>query len=189
MRACARKGVRVQVPPWAQKYGKPSYQKNMLKRLRTAIAAKFWRGVKIRQFSLSDLDRVAEIGQNSLPSPWPKSLFVKTHKLYPESFFVAEKKGEVIGYITGRPDKGASRINSLAIDKKWRKKGVGRVLVDYLMAQFKIKGGKEAFLHVRARNKEALNFYQDLRFKITETIKNHYRNGDDACLMKKNLGG
>lgn len=142
---------------------------------------------KIRRFKIPDLDRVTEIRKNSLPNPWPKSLFEKMYRLYPEYFFVAEEKGKVIGYITGQIRRKISRINSLAVDKKWRKRGIGRTLANHLIDEFKRKRVKEIFLHVRTWNKKALNFYQNLGFKIIKTIKKYYKNEDDAYLMKKEI--
>ena len=46
---------------------------------------------------------------------------------------------------------------------------------------------KMIFLHVREENKEAINFYQALGFKIIELIGNYYSNGENAYLMEKTL--
>lgn len=143
--------------------------------------------IKLRKFSLSDLDQVMEIEKSSFlkRQVYSKSLFEKYYREYPEGFIVAENKGGIVGYTIGQPKNSSGEIISLAVDPNWRKKGVGTVLTNFLINHFREKNLKEIFLHVRTKNKAGISLYQDLNFKILKTIKHYYSNGDDAFLMKK----
>ena len=143
---------------------------------------------KIRKFSISDIEKVRKIRMVSLPDPWPKSRFQKMFEKYPEGFIVAEEKKEVIGYAIGGAKNNFGKIISLVVDSNWRNQGIGTKLINFLINQFKEKGLKEISAHVRTWNNEALSFYGNLGFKIIEKVKNYYRNGDDAYLMKKEMG-
>ncbi|MDI6603259.1 MAG: ribosomal protein S18-alanine N-acetyltransferase [Patescibacteria group bacterium] len=152
--------------------------------------------LKIRQFSLSDLEEVMEIERMSFPNRevWPKDYFERLYLKYPAGFIVAENNGKIIGYMIGRPKnrvpvKWTGEIVSLAVDPDFRQKGIGTKLTNFLINHFKEKGIKEISLHVRARKKVAISFYQNFGFKTIKKIENYYCNGDDALLMKKSLGG
>ena len=143
--------------------------------------------MKLRRFLPSDLDRVLEIEKVSFLNPYSISYFEKLHQNYPEGFIVAEDKKRVIGYIVGQVKNGSGEIISLAVESLWQRKGIGKNLTNFLITQFKEKGLKEIFLHVRVWNKVAIAFYENLGFEILKTIKNYYPNRDNAYLMKKEI--
>ncbi|MDI6591774.1 MAG: ribosomal protein S18-alanine N-acetyltransferase [Patescibacteria group bacterium] len=150
--------------------------------------------VKLRQFSFPDLDRILEIEKVSFPNreAWSREYFEKLYFKYPKGFIVAENKNEIVGYTIGQPKnrvptKRVAEIISLAVAPDWRQKGIGKALIEFLINHFRQKNIKEIFLNVRTKNKAAISFYQKLGFKILKTIKNYYKNGDDAYLMKKEI--
>lgn len=145
--------------------------------------------MKLRKFSLSDLDEIIEIEKASFPNreAWTKEYFKNLYRKYSEGFIVAEKNSEIIGYTVGQPKNESAEIISLAVDLKWRKKGVGTDLTNFLIDYFRERNLKEIFLHARSKNESGISFYQGLDFKILKTIKNYYRNGDDAFLMKREI--
>jgi ribosomal-protein-alanine N-acetyltransferase len=157
--------------------------------------------IKLRRFRPGDLGKVMEIEKSSFSNrkAWPKKYFENLHRKYPEGFIVAENESRIIGYTIGRPSKqslrdargqaknGEAKIISLAVEPSWRGKGIGTKLTNFLINHLKKRGVKEIFLHVRTQNKTGVSFYQNLGFKILKTIKNYYRNGDNAYLMGKSI--
>ncbi|MFH1181254.1 MAG: ribosomal protein S18-alanine N-acetyltransferase [bacterium] len=142
--------------------------------------------IKIRKVKLADLEEVTKIRRASLPSAWKKSSFQKMLVKYPAGFLVAENEKEIIGYIIGGIKEDSGLIISLAIKPAWRKKGIGANLLQNLLRIIG-RDPKKIFLHVRTWNKEAVDFYKSFKFKIAETTKGHYKNGDDAYLMEKEI--
>jgi ribosomal-protein-alanine N-acetyltransferase len=145
--------------------------------------------VELRRFSLSDLNQVLEIEKSSFPKRqiYSKSLFKNYYKEHPKGFIVAESEGEIIGYTIGKAKNEGGEIISLAIKPTWRQKGIGTKLTNFLINHFKEGAIREVSLNVRTKNKTGIAFYQKLGFKILEIVKNYYRNGDDAYLMKKGI--
>ncbi|MDD5145497.1 MAG: ribosomal protein S18-alanine N-acetyltransferase [Candidatus Pacebacteria bacterium] len=139
--------------------------------------------INFRDFEISDLDRIAEIMESSLIDPLSKSYLEKIQDS--ESFIVAIEKEKVVGYIIGKTKNNLGKIISLAVQKDFRKKGVGTKLLISLTKRFKRSGVKKIFLRTRTWNKKAVDFYKNLGFKIVKEIKNYYKNGDDAFLMEK----
>ena len=136
---------------------------------------------------MADLSAVMEIRKNSLPDAWQESSFKRMFTRHPQEFLVAENGKEAVGYIIGAVKDSSGKINSLAIKPDWRKQGIGENLLRKAIGLIKRKGGKKIFLHVRTWNKEALEFYKNQGFGIIKTTNGHYKNGDDAYLMKKEI--
>jgi ribosomal-protein-alanine N-acetyltransferase len=143
----------------------------------------------IERFDPLNLNEILEIEKNSFEKKeaFPKEYFLELSKKWPEGFLVAKLGGEIVGYAIGEKDKDSGLIVSVAVKKEWRRRGIGRKLIEKLLENFKKEGMKIVFLHVREENREAINFYQALGFKIIELVENYYSNGENAYLMEKSL--
>jgi ribosomal-protein-alanine N-acetyltransferase len=143
----------------------------------------------IERFDPINLNEILEIEKNSFEKKetFPKEYFLELSKKWPEGFLVAKLGGEIVGYAVGEKDKDSGLIVSVAVKKEWRRKGIGRKLIEKLLENFKKEGMKIVFLHVREENRGAINFYQALGFKIIELVENYYSNGENAYLMEKTL--
>jgi len=149
----------------------------------------FWCGVKIRRFFPSDLKEIRKIEKASFPNQkaWSKGYFEKIYQKYPKEFLVAKIERKIVGYIIGQKELKEAKIISLAIAPNWQKKGIGTVLIKFLINLFKKEGLKKNSLHTRTKNKIGILFFKKSGFEISKKIKNYYRNGDDAYLMRRKI--
>ena len=97
--------------------------------------------------------------------------------------WVAEAEDELAGYILVRPltsDEGyqLGGIDNVVVDERWRRRGIGRHLLDLAEAHFRGEGLAALQLTVRADNQVALNLYRSLGFSIKEA----------RLRMRKSLG-
>lgn len=147
----------------------------------------------IRQFMPTDLERVVHVNRVCLPENYPHSFFLDLHRRFPKTFLVAEKDGEVIGYImcriespsVFRPKEG--HIVSIAVLPEYRRHGIGRALIGratQAMAEYK---ARECYLEVRVTNTQAIDFYKKLGFKVTRTCQGYYADGGDAYILTKKI--
>jgi ribosomal-protein-alanine N-acetyltransferase len=143
----------------------------------------------IEKFDPSNLNEILEIERNAFEKKkaFPKEYFLELSKKWPEGFLVAKLGKEIVGYAIGEKGKDSGLIVSVAVKREWKGRGIGKRLVEKLLENFKKEGMEIVFLHVREGNKEAINFYQALGFKIRERIENYYSNGENAYLMEKSL--
>jgi ribosomal-protein-alanine N-acetyltransferase len=141
---------------------------------------------KLRKFEPSDLPEIVKLAKLSFPKNriLAKS-FERYYQSYPDGFIVSEELGELTGYIIGQVQNEIGQITSLAVRPAFREKGVGTELVEFLTQHFKKNSSRELFLHVRAENNIAISFFQNLDFRILNTIKKYYRKRDSAFLMGK----
>lgn len=139
----------------------------------------------IREFKRPDIKRVLEIETESFKDPYPPSILIDVYNLG-AGFLVAQHDNIVVGYIIfwiRYEDEG--HIISLAVDKKYRKRGFARELVNHAINIFVKCNVREIKLEVRMENKGARKFYDKIGFNEKEFLKNYYEDGEDAVIMKK----
>jgi ribosomal-protein-alanine N-acetyltransferase len=131
---------------------------------------------------MEDLGKVISINLITLPEHYSDYFFEDLLKSSPESFIVAEKDDEIVGYIMCRIEYGFSNfkrfnlsrkghIVSLAVLENHRGNRLGKSLII------------SAVNALRATNDEAVAIYKQLGFKITSVISGYYRDNEKANLM------
>lgn len=145
--------------------------------------------MNIRRAHVEELDNIYDLELLCFKDPYPKELLYILLSLYPELFMVAELDGKIVGYVVGvtRSDR-YGHIVSLCVHPEYRRKRVGTKLIEYLEKAFRELFGICMYrLEVRVSNTEAINLYKKLGYRIVNTIKSYYPDGEDALLMIKNL--
>jgi ribosomal-protein-alanine N-acetyltransferase len=138
----------------------------------------------IREFRRPDVKQVLEIEFSSFKDPYPSHILVDIYNLG-AGFLVAQQDNMIVGYIIfwiRFEDEG--HIISLAVEKKYRRKGVGSSLVWSALDIFKKYNLKKIKLEVRIGNKAARKFYQEIGFEEKEFLPSYYDDGEDAVVME-----
>ncbi len=141
----------------------------------------------IREFRRQDIKRVLEIEKASFEDPYPPNILIDIYNLG-AGFLVAQQDNIIVGYIIfwiRFEDEG--HIISIAVDEKYRRKGVGSRLVETAMKIFKKYNINKIKLEVRVKNSGARKFYRDMGFSEKEVLKNYYEDFEDAVLVDKRL--
>ena len=144
--------------------------------------------VIIRTAVYKDLEDIFRIELESFKIPYPKKYLVALLALAGDLFVVAETREGIVGYAVG-----VLRLNdighivSIAVAKRWRRKGIGTRLIRELEKRFKEKNMRASRLEVRVSNRPAIRLYEKLGYKIIDRIENYYPDGEDAYLMFKKL--
>ncbi len=92
--------------------------------------------------------------------------------------------GFVIGVV--EPDR-TGHVVVLGVSPEWRRRGVGRGLMQQLEAVFAERGVRLVHLEVRTTNEAAQALYHGLGFTIAGRRLAYYTNGDDGFLMVKTV--
>ena len=75
-------------------------------------------------------------------------------------------------------------INNVAVREDYRRRGIGRRLLDRILEEGKRSGATAAFLELRAGNKAALALYEECGFRVTSQRKQYYSDPvEDALVM------
>jgi ribosomal-protein-alanine N-acetyltransferase len=141
--------------------------------------------ILIRQFSIKDLKRIMEIECVSFAADaFSKSTFISFYNNYPDLFIIAEISGLIVGYMITCIVNKIGRIDSIAVDPYYRRKGIGRKLANYTFSQLKTSCIKIIELEVRVNNIEGICFWKSLSFFPLRIISNYYSDGTDALKMQ-----
>lgn len=94
--------------------------------------------------------------------------------------FVATDGDKVVGYVfciskqfvndNNMTDIKTLYIDDLCVDENYRKRGIGRTLVEYAFEYAKSSGYYNVTLNVWADNKNAVEFYKNLGLSVQKTV-------------------
>ena len=133
----------------------------------------------IRKIKYSDFEYILELSKKifSVSEIYSLEFLYKTF-----GYCFLDKNGKIIGYIICIEKKDNDiLITSLGIEEKFRKRGIGKVLLKICIETLKEKGN--IYLHVRSKNVIAINLYKKNGFKEIEKISNYYED-DSAIYME-----
>lgn len=97
---------------------------------------------------------------------------VLTDKLGQEDdlVFVAVCEGRVTGSAMAGYDGHRGWLYLVAVDRQWRRQGLGAQLVDYAVDELRRRGCSKVNLQVRGGNRQAVGFYEKLGFEVEDRV-------------------
>lgn len=139
--------------------------------------------MKVRKFVLEDLKRVYEIENMSFNQSYEINIFKQLYEMG-VGFLVAEKDNYVIGYIIFwiKNDR-EGHIISIAVDKNYRRLGVGSKLLSRAINVLSLLEIDKVMLEVNENNNSAVEFYKSFKFRIDRIVPKYYENQDGAIVM------
>ena len=100
--------------------------------------------------------------------------------------WVDVEDGELAGAVASREVAGEAEILNLAVGAAWRRRGIGRRLMQMAVEEAISRGVKRIFLEVRESNTGARAFYSGLGFAQEGRRREYYRNPlEDALLFSR----
>lgn len=140
----------------------------------------------IRKTTFEDLPVIAEIEKECFSVPWSIHSLESCFSSCTALFFTAECDGEIAGYITANNVLGEIEIYNIAVEKKFRRKGIASLL----LSELEKEGYESISLEVRKSNFAALELYKKCGFEQVGTRKDFYKQPkEDAVLMTKTKEG
>ena len=121
-----------------------------------------------------DIEKIAALEQQIFSDAWSVKGIGDTAKQSQAFITVAEDSGEIAGYCIIYHALEEAEIARIATNEKWRRRGVGRQLLDYTCKCCKEKQIERMLLDVRESNVGARTFYENYGFAIDGIRKNFY---------------
>lgn len=139
--------------------------------------------MKVRKFVPTDLKRVYEIESMSFDQTYGINMFQQLYDMG-VGFLVAEKDNYVIGYVMfWIKYEYQGHIISIAVDKNYRREGVGTELLVKAIAILSMLKIDAIYLEVRQENVNAVKFYEKFNFIEDRVVPGYYENGEGAIIM------
>jgi len=142
----------------------------------------------IRSMVTADLKGVAAIECENI-SPWSLESLAQELVAKQACQFVAEKSdSQIIGWCACRTIWPEAELLKIAVRKKDRGRGFGRLLLEHLFDELQKRKVNSLFLEVRLENRTALNFYERHGFAQVGSRPGYYSDPpDSAMILKKNI--
>lgn len=129
---------------------------------------------QIRRMERSDLSMVQTIEQQVYPFPWSNQIFIDSMEAG-SLLVVIECQQQVIGYAVQSTAAGETQLLNIAIDPEEQGRGLGRILLQWLIEQARNEKSEVLFLEVRLSNQIAQALYEGLGFNEIGERKAYYR--------------
>lgn len=140
----------------------------------------------IRELAAEDVEEVSRIEQASFSMPWSPQDFLEMVEADYAYYYVAELEGEIAGCCGIRNMAGEGEITNVVVAEKFRRRGIGRALMEYMLKEAKLLGMESETLEVRVSNTPAIRLYESLGFKGEGIRPNFYEKPrEDALIMWK----
>jgi len=142
----------------------------------------------IRKMTEQDLDELMIIERESFSLPWSRQAYETELQNQYANYLVCDWQGEVAAYVGMWTVFEDAHITNVAVGRRFRRMGMGRIL---MLEEEKLALAKQAsriLLEVRPSNIAALTMYNELGYYPTSLRKQYYSdNNEDAIIMTKYL--
>lgn len=137
----------------------------------------------IRKWHYEDLLAVSKLEKECFSAPWSYKMLAESFLSKGFSGFLFELGGEIIGYGGYISPCGEADITKIAVNQKFRKKGIGRQLLKAMIDDCRKKDIYQITLEVRVSNVSAIALYSSCGFKNIARRQNYYGD-EDAFVMQ-----
>jgi ribosomal-protein-alanine N-acetyltransferase len=151
--------------------------------------------VEVRRMRWWDVEDAHALETSLFPDPWSVETFWSELAHVPESrhYLVAREDAALLGYAglsaTGGHG-GQADVQTLAVAPAAQGRGLGRRLLDDLVAEARRRRATEVVLEVRAENAAAQALYAAAGFERIAVRRGYYRPGNtDAHVLRLRLRG
>lgn len=155
--------------------------------------------VRIRPMTARDLKQVVAMEAACFGAEaWPREAFVELLRAFRQArpirgaLWVAEDSttGEMLGYagIEVSALWGEADLINVAVAEEHRRRGVGRLLMEWIIRRCRQSGIELLWLRVRASNRSARRFYRTMGFDQRGRFTRYYQDpAEPAILMAMDL--
>ena len=142
--------------------------------------------ISIKQINNKDIDLCYELDSNTI-SLWSKKQWNNEFKKEGIKVFGLLFENLLIGICVFQVILDEAQINFFVVNQKYRKKGFGSYLMNYLIKECEKLNINKLFLEVSHTNIAAKQFYNRFDFSTVGIRKNYYKDGSAALLKEKKL--
>ncbi|MBQ8584565.1 MAG: ribosomal protein S18-alanine N-acetyltransferase [Clostridia bacterium] len=139
--------------------------------------------MEIRRSRPDDATRISELEGEIFSDPWQKK-DIFSYICSEDGMCFTALDGDVpIAYVIGRLIAPEGEIYRIAVDEKYRGRGIGYRLLSYALKSERGRGLETVFLEVRSKNAAAIALYSSYGFRKMGVRRGYYKNPDDDAIV------
>jgi ribosomal-protein-alanine N-acetyltransferase len=136
----------------------------------------------------ADLKAVHRIEVESYSVPWSLATFRNLVDRPDTDMIAADAGGRVVGYVISWFVVDQGELGNIAVATTWRRRGIGRLLVEAALDRARSRGIREVYLEVRRSNTGAQRLYREFGFSKVGVRRGYYVEPfEDALVMRRLL--
>ncbi len=154
--------------------------------------------VRLELASVTDAEAIAQLSrreiEHGLSPAWVAARVLRRIRDRESIVLVARdpspqprQPSELLAFAIMRFGDDSAHLDLLAVERAWRRRGLGRRLMRWLEETARVAGTFELSLELRADNPEALAFYRALGFIEVARVPGYYEGRLDAVSMRRDL--
>lgn len=149
----------------------------------------FVKDIVIEPMEMGHVADVLVIEHELFPAPWTRGMFVQeVEEKWLSRSFIATLDGKIVGYIIAWLLRGEMHVLNLAVAKAHQRAGIGRRLMEYVLAIAVAEQVRLVTLEVRVSNEPAKRLYMSMGFAPVGVRRRYYHdNSEDALVMTLRL--
>jgi len=148
--------------------------------------------IEIREMVIADVPVVTALDHAGNPDPWTERIFQRELRLPMSHTLLAvgerEQGRQIAGFITFWIVADEVQLHKIVVGQQYRRRGVGRRLLQAMTEQALACGLSHATLEVRRANEAAVSLYKTFGYRVTAVRTGYYDEiGEDALMMSAEL--
>ncbi len=144
--------------------------------------------ITLDRMTLDQVPQVYALERLCFTAPWDAAAYYGELR-NPSAYYIVAHQGElVVGYGGMWVIEENAHVVTVAVRPETRRQGLGRRLMEALIAEARRRGALEMTLEVRVNNLPAQTLYRNMDFRVVGRRRDYYPdNGEDALVMSKAL--
>lgn len=141
----------------------------------------------IEKMTFNDFENIKDILQSDFDEFWNANILKSELENENSKYIVAKENDEIVGFAGIIITPIDTEITNIVTQKRNRKKGIGKSLLDKLIKMAKEINSESISLEVNENNSIAIHLYESYGFKKVGLRKKYYNGKDNAIIMTKVL--
>ena len=142
--------------------------------------------IQIFEMSLSDLESIKNILSSDFDDFWSYNILKSELESPNSKYIIAKIENEIVGFAGVKIVFEEANLMNIVTKKIYRKNGIGKYLLENLIAFCKKLSVNTILLEVNENNFAALHLYENFGFKILSVRKNYYKNQSAIVVIFSN---
>ena len=140
----------------------------------------------IEKMTVAHIEEIARLEKECFSSPWSEDGLKSELDNNFARFHVAFSGDKIAGYIGSHNVLGEVYITNVAVFPEFRRNGVGKALVEFLVDEMKTENAEFVTLEVRESNLNAISLYEKCGFEKVGKRKDFYEKPRENGVLMTN---